>query len=64
MSVVPEDFTMKFNTTYEYYIPQFSDNEGHAVTVILDSIPAGQVNFATIINNEYIEFTPIDWVDF
>ena len=34
------------------------------MTVVLESIPAGQVNFATIINNEYIEFTPIYWGDF
>ena len=61
MSAVPADFTMKFNTTYVYWIPTFSDKEGHAVTVILDSIPPGQVDFATIINNEYIEFTPSDW---
>ena len=40
-SAVPDDFTMKFNTTYMYYIPQFKDNEGHAVTVVLDSIPSG-----------------------
>ena len=55
---------MKFNTTYVYVIPKFSDKEGHNVIVLLDSIPAGQVNFATIINNEYIEFKPNDKSDF
>jgi hypothetical protein len=41
VSTVPADFTMKFNNTYIFFIPKFQDNEGHAVTVILDSIPAG-----------------------
>ena len=41
VSTVPEDFTMRFNNTYVFFIPKFKDNEGHAVTVVLDSIPAG-----------------------
>jgi hypothetical protein len=41
LSKVPADFTMRFNNTYVMFIPKFKDNEGHAVTVILDSIPAG-----------------------
>ena len=52
LSDVPKDFAMRFNTTHVFFIPKFQDNEGHAVTVILDSIPAGQVDFATNINNE------------
>jgi hypothetical protein len=64
LSAVPDDFTMRFNTTYVFFIPKFQDNEGHDVTVVLDSIPSGEVGFATIIDNEYIEFTPSDWGDF
>ena len=41
LSTVPADFTMKFNTTHVFFIPKFQDNEKHAVTVVLDSIPAG-----------------------
>jgi hypothetical protein len=41
MSSVPADFTMRFNNTYLFTIPQFKDDEGHAVTVVLDSIPPG-----------------------
>ena len=41
VSEVPEDFTMRFNNTYVFSIPVFKDNEGHAVTVSLDSVPAG-----------------------
>ena len=41
VSAVPEDFTMRFNNTYVLSIPVFKDNEGHAVTISLDSIPAG-----------------------
>jgi hypothetical protein len=55
---------MKFNTTYDYFIPKFMDKEGHAVTVVLDSVPGGRIDFASIIYNEYIRFTPKDWIDF
>jgi hypothetical protein len=41
LSTVPDDFTMKFNNTHVFFIPKFQDDEGHAVTVVLDSIPAG-----------------------
>jgi hypothetical protein len=41
VSAVPEEFTMRFNNTYVLSIPLFKDNEGHAVTISLDSIPAG-----------------------
>ena len=41
LSAVPEDFTMRFNNTYVFFIPKFKDNEGHDVTVVIDSIPAG-----------------------
>ena len=41
-----EDFTMKFNNTYNISIPEFKDDEGHDVRVLLDSIPAGKVDFA------------------
>jgi hypothetical protein len=41
MSTVPADFTMRFNSTNIFIIPEFQDDEGHAVTVVLDSIPAG-----------------------
>jgi hypothetical protein len=61
---VPKDFTMKFNTTYTLYVPQFADNEGHAVSVTLESVPAGQVDFAEVFGNEYIEFTPDAWSKF
>jgi hypothetical protein len=54
VNTVPADFTMKFNNSYNYFIPKFSDKEGHDVTVLVDSIPTGQLYFATIINNEYI----------
>ena len=65
VSTVPADFTMKFNNTYVYYLPKYADNEGHAVTVLIDSIPAGQVSaFTTVIDNSYIEFTPNDWKQF
>jgi hypothetical protein len=43
---VPKDFTMKFNTTYTLYVPKFTDNEGHAVSVLLDSVPTGKLDFA------------------
>jgi len=58
---VPADFTMKFNISYNYFLPKFTDNEGNAVTVLVDSIPSGQLYFATIINNDYILLTPDDW---
>jgi hypothetical protein len=54
VSKKPEDFTMKFNISHNYFIPKFSDKEGHDVTVLVDSIPTGQLYFATVINNEYI----------
>jgi hypothetical protein len=41
LSKVPADFTMRFNNTYVFFIPKFKDNEAHAVTVIIESIPAG-----------------------
>jgi hypothetical protein len=41
VSTVPADFTMRFNNTFVFFIPKFQDDEGHGVTVILDSIPAG-----------------------
>jgi hypothetical protein len=41
LSIVPADFTMRFNNTYVFFIPKFQDDEGNGVTVILDSIPAG-----------------------
>ena len=50
-SKVPADFTMKFNISYNYFIPKFSDKEGHDVTVLVDSIPSGKLYFATIINH-------------
>ena len=50
LSAVPSDFTMIFNNTYNFYIPNFNDDEGNAVTIVLDSIPAGVVDFATIID--------------
>jgi hypothetical protein len=40
-NTVPEDFTMRFNTTHVFFIPKFHDNEGNDVTVLLDSVPAG-----------------------
>jgi hypothetical protein len=36
-----EDFTMRFNNTYVFSIPEFKDDEGNYVRVLLDSIPAG-----------------------
>ena len=54
VSKTPVDFTMKFNTSYNYFIPKFSDKEGHDVAVLIDSEPSGKLYFATIINNEYI----------
>ena len=41
VSTVPADFTMRFNSTFDFSIPKFQDDEGHGVTVILDSIPSG-----------------------
>ena len=41
LSTTPADFTMRFNNTYVFYIPKFKDDEGHAVTVVLDSVPSG-----------------------
>jgi hypothetical protein len=41
LSTVPADFTMRFNNTYLFSIPEFKDNEGHTVTVVLDSVPPG-----------------------
>ena len=64
LSAVPSDFTMIFNNTYLYLIPYFKDNEGNDVTVVLDSIPPGMIDFASIIDSEYIEFTPNVWSDF
>jgi hypothetical protein len=64
VSKLPADFTMKFNISYNYFIPKFSDKEGHDVTVLVDSIPSGKLYFATIINHEYIQFIPNDWNDF
>lgn len=62
VSTVPSDFTMKFNNTYVYYLPKYTDNEGHTVTVIIESNPGGQVSgFSTIVDNSFIEFTPNDW---
>jgi hypothetical protein len=64
LSTVPADFTMRFNNTYVFYVPKFKDDEGHAVTVVLDSVPSGLVDFAIIIDNDHIEFTPSKWSDF
>jgi hypothetical protein len=36
LKTVPEDFTIRFNNTYVFFIPKFKDNEGHAVTVVID----------------------------
>jgi hypothetical protein len=41
VSEIPKDFIMKFNNTFTYSIPFFQDDEGHAVTIILDSVPSG-----------------------
>jgi hypothetical protein len=41
LSTVPVDFTMRFNSTYILLIPEFKDDEGHVVEVVLDSISAG-----------------------
>jgi hypothetical protein len=41
LSTVPADFTMRFNNTYLFYIPDFKDNEGHTVTIVLESVPPG-----------------------
>jgi hypothetical protein len=41
LNTKPVDFTMKFNNSYNYFIPKYTDNEGHAVTVLIDSIPSG-----------------------
>jgi hypothetical protein len=60
---VPEDFTMRFNNTYIFMIPEFKDDEQHDVTVILDSVHGGKIEFATIIDNKYIEFSPSNWSD-
>jgi hypothetical protein len=60
---VPEDFTMRFNNTYIFIIPEFKDDEQHYVTVILDSVHGGKIEFANIIDNKYIEFSPRDWSD-
>jgi hypothetical protein len=36
VSTVPEDFTMRFNNTYLFFIPKFQDYEGHDVIVVID----------------------------
>jgi len=41
VDTVPEDFTMRFNTSHILSIPKFHDNEGNAVTVVLASVPGG-----------------------
>jgi hypothetical protein len=64
VSAEPADFIMKFNTTHVYYLPTYKDNEGHTVTVMINSVPAGQMDFATIVDNQYIEFYPSDWSQF
>jgi hypothetical protein len=61
LSKVPADFTMIFNNTYVFSIPEFKDDERNQVTAVIDSIPAGKLDFAKIIDNKIIEFTPNKW---
>jgi hypothetical protein len=51
VSEFPSDFTMKFNTTYVYFVPKYADDEGHSVTVTIDTVPAGLMSFASVIDN-------------
>jgi hypothetical protein len=39
-------------------MPRFVDDENNAVLIILDSVPPGIRNFAKIVDNEIIEFSP------
>jgi hypothetical protein len=52
---------MIFNSTYVFSIPEFKDDERNQVTAVIDSIPAGKLYFAKIIDNKFIEFTPNKW---
>ena len=40
LSKFREDFTMRFNNTYFFSVPEFKDDERHNVTVLLESIPS------------------------
>jgi hypothetical protein len=51
LAKVPADFTMIFNSTYVFSIPEFKDDEKHSVTVVIDSIPSGKLDFVKIIDN-------------
>jgi len=53
---------MNFNTSYQYFLPPFKDDEDHSVTILVESVPPGLVTFAQIpAFNDYIEFYPKDW---
>jgi hypothetical protein len=59
---VPADFTMSFNSTYEFIIPPYKDDENHEVTLKIDSIPSGRADFTTIsLLENKIYFSPINW---
>ena len=46
-------------------IPAFADDEGNNVTVNVDSIPPGQLDFAKVYQDEkVIMFNPNQWKHF
>jgi len=56
------DRTMRFNTTYRYYLPPIRDDENNTVQMIIDSVPSGLMSFtATNFDNEFLEFYPNEW---
>jgi hypothetical protein len=50
-----------FNTTFQFKLPRYIDEENNPVTMIISSVPAGVEKFSKILLNEYIEFSPKQW---
>jgi len=58
------DQTINLNSTSRYYLPPVRDDEGHPVSLILDSIPAALVSFTQYDDdNQFLEFYPRAWGD-
>jgi hypothetical protein len=52
------DQSIRFNQTFQYYLPPIRDDEGHAFSILIESFPPEALSFTTNVNNEYLEFNP------
>lgn len=59
---VPQDLIINFNKTYEYNLPPYKDDEGNAITIMIESKPRGVAEFITIDQiGGTIMFNPQRW---